>query len=140
VLVDLEASTNRMKPKKKKNVPRSALKVARTLLEKNKDELLEELRMHDFPDDESAHDDELTERLYAEFSAEVESVQAELSKEYGSPLRKGKSDTKSIPLNGVFCYAIWQVADRHLFVAANHEDRGIPIVLWIGTAPRWGRK
>jgi hypothetical protein len=124
-----------MKPKKK-TPPRSAVKLARALLKKDEDDLLEELRAHDFPDDEAAHDDELTERLYADFSADVESVQAELSKEYGSPSRKGKSDTKSIPLNGVFCYAIWQVAGRQLFVAAHHEDRGLPIVLWIGTAPK----
>ena|SRR5436190_17372460 len=117
-----------MKPHKKKNLPQSAVALARKLLKEDGDGL-EELRMHDFPDDESAHDDELTERLYAEFSADLEKVQAELSKEYGSPSRKGKSDTKIVPLNGVFRYAIWQVADKHLFIAAHHEDRGIPIVL-----------
>src|SRR5262245_15733628 len=124
-----------MKPKKN-NRPRSAVALARALLKKDEDELLEELRMHDFPDNESAHDDELTERLHAEFTAEVGRVQAELSKEYGPPSRKGKADTRFIPLNGVFCYAIWQVAGRQLFVAAHHEDRGVPIVLWIGTAPK----
>ena len=121
-----------MKPQKKKNLPQSAVKLAQKLLKKD-EEGLEELRMHDFPDDESAHDDELTERLYAEFSADVESAQTELSKEYGPPSRTGKTDTKIIPLNGVFRYAIWQVADKQLFVAAHHEDRGIPIVLWLGT-------
>jgi hypothetical protein len=35
---------------------------------------LELLRIHDFADDQSAHDDEFTERLYADFSAEFERV------------------------------------------------------------------
>ena len=118
-----------------KDLPQSAVKLAQKILKKDGD-ALEQLRLHDFPDDESAHDDELTERLYAEFAAEVAGVQAELSKEYGPPSRKGKSDNKNIPLNGVFCYAIWQVARKQLFVAAHHEDRGIPIVLWLGTAPK----
>src|SRR5262249_2797943 len=124
-----------MKPQRMKNLPQSAVKLAQKLLKKDEDGL-EQLRLHDFPDDESAHDDELTERLYVEFSAEVEGVQAELTKEYGPPFRKGKSDNKVIPLNGVFRYAIWQVAKKQLFVAAHHEDRGIPIVLWLGTVPK----
>ena len=60
-----------MKPQKKKNSARSVVKLAQELLKKD-EAALEELRMHDFPDDESAHDDELTEQLYVEFSAEVE--------------------------------------------------------------------
>jgi len=124
-----------MKPHNKKNLPRSAVKIAQQLLKKDEDGL-EELRMHDFPDDESAHDDELTEQLYAEFSADVQAIQAELSREYGAPSSKGKADSDGIPLNGVFDYAIWQVADKQLFVAAHHEDRGVPIVLWLGTVPK----
>jgi hypothetical protein len=38
-----------------------------------------------------------------------------------------------MPLNGVFRFAIWKVKGKHLFVAAHHEDRGIPIVLVLGT-------
>ena len=121
-----------MKPQRKKGLPQSAVKLAQKLLKKDGDSL-EMLRMHDFPDDESAHDDELTERLYGEFSAEVENIQTELSKEYG-PARKGKSDTPAVPLNGVFRYAIWKAAPRRLFIAAHHEDRGVPIILWLGTA------
>ena len=90
-----------MKPQKKKDSARSVIKLAQELLKKD-EAALEELRMHNFPDDEAAHDDELTEQLYVEFSAEVEAVQAELSKEYGLPLDAGGSDTNSIPLNGVF--------------------------------------
>jgi hypothetical protein len=95
---------------------------------------LEELRIHEFSDDESSQDDKLTERLYAEFSAEFDGVQAKLSKKYGSPSRVGQEDDEVIPLNGVFRFAVWQVGDRLLFAAAAHEDRGVPILLMLGTA------
>ena len=95
---------------------------------------LEELRIHEFTDDESAHDDELAERLYAEFSADFDRVQAELGKEYGSPSRTGQEDDEVIPLNGVFRFAVWQIGDKQLFAAAAHEDRGVPILLMLGTA------
>ena len=124
-----------MKPYKQKNLPQTAVKLAQKFLKERQDNL-EMLRMHDFPDDESAHDDELTERLYAEFSADVESAQAELAKQYGAPTRTGKKDDKLIPLNGVFRFVIWRVGEAHLFIAAHHEDRGIPIVLVLGTASK----
>jgi len=95
---------------------------------------LEELRIHEFADDELAHDDELTERLYAEFSAELGRVQEELTGRYGSPERTGETDDEVIPLNGVFRFAVWTVGDRQLFAAASHEDRGVPILLMLGTA------
>src|ERR1044071_523223 len=117
-----------MKPQRMKDLPQSAVKLAQKILKKDGD-ALEQLRLHDFPDDESAHDDELTERLYAEFSAELEGVQKELSKVYGPPSGKGKVGDRIVRLNGVFRYAIWQVGTKKLFVAAQHEDRGIPIVL-----------
>jgi len=121
-----------VKSQKKKNLPQSAVKLAQKLL-KQDEESFEDLRIHDFPDDESAHDDELTERLYAEFSAEVDAVQAELAKWYGPPARTGKKDDRRIPLGGVFRFALWKIAGRQIFVAAHHEDRGIPIVMWLGT-------
>jgi len=124
-----------MKSHRKKNLPQSAAKLAQELLKK-KGGGLEELRLHDFPDDESAHDDELTERLYAEFSADVQSVQAELAGLYGAPTRAGTNGDKFVRMNGVFRFAIWKVADKQLFVAAHHEDRGIPIVLWLGIVPK----
>ena len=95
---------------------------------------LEELRIHEFTDDESAHDDELAERLYAEFSADFDRAQAELGKKYGSPSRTGQEDDEVIPLNGVFRFAVWQIGDKQLFAAAAHEDRGVPILLMLGTA------
>ena len=85
-------------------------------------------------DDEEAHDDEKTEKLYAEFSAELDRVQKELTKQYGQPSRTGETDDEVIPLNGVFRFAVWAVGDSQLFVAASHEDRGVGILLMIGTA------
>ena len=124
-----------MKSHKIKNLPQSAAKLAQKVLKKDED-TLEELRLHDFPDDESAHDDELTERLYAEFSADVEAIQAEIAKLYGPPIRAGTTGDKFVRMNGVFRFAMWKVAGRQLFIAACHEDRGIPIVLWLGTVPK----
>jgi hypothetical protein len=95
---------------------------------------LEDLRIHDFTDDEAAHDDEAIEKLYADFSAEFDRVEAALTKEYGKPLRTGTEDDEVIPLNGVFRFAIWRVGGKQLFAAAAHEDRGVPILLMLGTA------
>ena len=96
---------------------------------------LEELRRYDFKGDVEAHDDELTERLCAEFAADVDRIRGELSAVYGKPVRTGKSDHPAVPLNGVFRYALWDVDGLPLFVAAHHEDRGVPIILWIGALP-----
>lgn len=123
-----------MKPQKKKNPAQLAVELAQKFL-KEDEENFEMLRMHEFPDDESAHDDELTERLYAEFSADVESTQVELTRQYGAPTRTGTEDDELIPLNGVFRFAVWSVGEKHLFIAAHHEDRGLPIVLVLGTSP-----
>ena len=95
---------------------------------------MKEIRIHEFADDESAHDDEQIGRLYAEFSGELDRVQNELAKEYGSPSSTGELDDEIIPLNGVFRFAVWEVGNVLLFVAAAHEDRGVPIILMIGTA------
>ena|SRR5688572_670488 len=95
---------------------------------------LEELRIHEFEDDEAAHDDDAIEKLYEEFSAEFDGVKTELTKTYGEPSRSGKEDDEVIPLNGVFRYAVWSVGDKQLFTAAAHEDRGVPILLMLGTA------
>jgi hypothetical protein len=61
-------------------------------------------------------------------------VQVELSKKYGAPSRTVTEDDDIIPLNGVFRFAVWPVDDKQLFVAASHEDRGVPILLMLGTA------
>jgi hypothetical protein len=95
---------------------------------------LEELRIHEFADDEEAHDDESIEKLYADFSAEFDRVETALIKQYGKPSHTGKEDDEAIPLNGVFRFAIWHADDKQLFAAAAHEDRGVPILLMLGTA------
>lgn len=112
---------------------KSAKSLAQELLEGEPGEM-EELRIHEFTDDESAHDDEQTQKLYADFTAELERAQKELTSVYGEPSRTGESDDEIIPLNGVFRFAVWEAGDSQLFVAASHEDRGVPILLMIGTA------
>ena len=94
---------------------------------------MEELRIHEFEDDEAAHDDELIGRLYQDFSAELDRVQVELTRKYGKPVRTGTEDDGSIPLNGVFRFAVWDIDGTGLYVAAAHEDRGVPILLMMGT-------
>ena len=95
---------------------------------------LEELRIHEFTDDESAHDDAQLEKLYADFSAELERAQKELTKVYGEPSRTGESDDEVIPLGGVFRFAVWEAGEAQLFIAASNEDRGVPVLLMMGTA------
>ena len=94
---------------------------------------LEVLRIHEFTDDESAHDDEQVEALYKSFRTTFASACAELSDRFGPPLHVGIGDHKLIPLNGVFDYAIWTIEDQLLYIAAAHEDRGVPILLMIGS-------
>jgi hypothetical protein len=96
--------------------------------------MLEEIRIHEFTDDEEAHDDEAVDKLYSDFSAEFDRGEAVLTKQYGKPSRTGKEDDETIPLNGVFRFAVWQVGDKQLFAAAAHEDRGVPMLLMLGTA------
>jgi hypothetical protein len=112
---------------------KSAKSLAKELLE-GEPGGLEELRIHEFTDDESAHEDEGVEKLHAQFSAELERAQKELTKVYGDPARTGESDDEMIPLNGVFRFAVWEVGEAQLFIAASHEDRGVPILLMMGTA------
>ena len=114
-------------------MPKSATALAKQLLADDPGGM-EELRVRTFEDDAEAHDDELTEQLYDEFSAEFDRVVAALAKKYGPPERTGKKDHKLIPLNGVFRFAIWSIDGQQLYVAAAHEDTGVPIILMIGTA------
>jgi hypothetical protein len=57
-----------------------------------------------------------------------------LTNQYGKPSRTGKEQDDVIPLNGVFRFAVWSVGDLQLFAVAAHEDRGVPILLMLGTA------
>lgn len=111
----------------------SATDLATKLLDAKSCEL-EELRVHEFADDEEAHDDDAIDTLYEEFIAEFDRAVTALSENYGKPTRTGEEDDDVIPLNGVFRFAVWSVGDRQLFVASAHEDRGVPILLMLGTA------
>jgi hypothetical protein len=112
---------------------KSANEVASVFLA-SADDRLGDLRVHRFEKDHEAHDDEAISRLYAEFISDFERVQADLSASYGKPVRVGTKDDEDIPLNGVFRFAIWHVEGRLLYAAAAHEDRGLPVLLMLGTA------
>jgi hypothetical protein len=118
--------------RKADDVAGRAVRVAAKVL-KREAGYLEDLRTHDFRDDESAHDDALVERLYAEFVTAVGRVQAALTEKYGPPARVGRDGDRAVGLNGVFRFALWKVGGKRLYVAAHHEDRGLPIILWLGT-------
>jgi len=110
----------------------SATALANSMIEDEESDI-EELQVHEFPDDTTAHDEAAIQGLYQQFNSDFDDVSAELSVQYGDPAYAGDVDTDAIPLNGVFRYAIWNVEGKHLFLAAAHEDRGTPIVLMLGT-------
>jgi hypothetical protein len=110
---------------------KTPLTLARELLGSQEDGL-EQLRIHEFQDSESAPDDAVTERLYAEFAVECNRVQAELTRTFGEPWRTGIEDDEGVPLKGVFRFAVWVVGGQILFVAASHENRGAPVLLVLG--------
>lgn len=112
---------------------KSAITVAKQLLDAGPGGL-EELHIHEFSGDEESHDDDAVEALYAEFGAEFDRTVEALTREYGSPSRVGSEDDEVIALNGVLHFAVWSVGKAQLFAAVAHEDRGIPIVLMLGTA------
>ena len=111
----------------------SPAEIAAELLQ-NDDNGLKDLRVHMFEEDEDAHNDELLECIYEEFGNELKQAETILSQTYGSPARTGTEDDDIIPLNGLFRFSIWQVGDKVLYLAAAHEDRGLPVILMIGTA------
>jgi hypothetical protein len=109
---------------------KSCTNLARELLQADGDSH-EVIRICEFADEEDAHDPELHDRLHAEFSAEFDRVQTELSTLYGKPALTGDIGCEAIPLNGVFRHAVWQIGEKVLFVATAHDDR---VLLVIGTA------
>ena len=122
-------------------MPKSGTELASKLLERHKNGL-EELRVHMFELDGDEHDEELHEKLYSEFSSDFDRVQTELATAFGAPVRTGSGSIdwvsqaehdSVIPLNGVFRFAIWKIEGKTLFAAAAHEDRGLPIILMLGT-------
>ena len=126
---------NRTSDKTHQCMPKSAINLARQLLTNNENGL-EDLRIHQFEDDKAAHNDSAIEKLYVEFSSELDRAQSELSSSYGEPYRTGAEDDEVIPLGGVFKFAVWEIEGRILFVVAAHEDRECPILLILGTASK----
>jgi hypothetical protein len=116
-------------------MPKSAANLAHDLLGRAKASL-EDLEIHQFRDDAEAHDDEALQRLRTDFEAKFERAQSELSASYGPPVRTGDDYDEDIPLNGVGRFAIWEVESRLLYLAFAHEDRGLPILLMLGTVLR----
>ena len=111
-----------------------ALILANDALEQG--DAFEMVRIHEFANDAEAHDDEQTDQLYQEFAAAFEKITQDLSTAYGQPAATGNThydDHELIPLNGQFRYALWQVGEQVLYVTATHEDRGVPILLVLGT-------
>jgi hypothetical protein len=112
--------------------PKSATELAHKLLKQDKYGL-KELRVHMFELDGDEHDDELQEKLYFEFSCDFDRIQKELATAFGAPVRTGSEDDSVIPLNGVFRFVVWKIEGKTIFAAAAHEDRGLPILLMLGT-------
>ena len=65
-----------------------------------------ELWVRQFSDDEDERDEALQERLKQEFNAAFTVAMTDLTSEYGPPLRAGQNDDESVPLCGVFRFAI----------------------------------
>jgi hypothetical protein len=118
-------------------MPKTAINLANDLLGREKASL-EDLEIHRFRKDAEAHDDEAIQRLYDDFEGKFMRAQSELSAKYGQPVRTGDQYEKDIhiPLNGIIRFAIWKVESKPLYLAFTHEDRGLPILLMLGTVLR----
>lgn len=117
----------------------TAIEVARELLQRQPHELhnvteAQFIRVYQFVDFLTPHDDVLQDRIAGEFAAAFEVAKRELAGAFGNPAQVGERPAKAIPipLNGVFRFAVWEIEDRRLFLAAAHEDRELPFLLMIG--------
>jgi hypothetical protein len=96
-------------------------------------ESLEVVRIHEFADDDEAHDDAAHGRLVDEFTQAFSKFRTELTESYGPPREESDADANVAPLCGVFCAATWPVGNLILYLAAAHEDRECPYLLALGT-------
>jgi hypothetical protein len=141
---DLGVTTN---PPPKRVIPlddviaRRAVRLTRKLLRSEVDGI-EPVQTYMFPgdDDRPAHDDQLQDRLTKDFQSALKSVQKELSKAFGKPLRSGFKSDRVIPLSGVFGFAIWNAEGRQVWAAVEHEDRELPYLLSVGTKLRTNKR
>ena len=92
-------------------------------------------------DDTDAHDDELQDKLAAEFKATFDECIRPLEAEFGSArvvdLLDESADEGMIEqalslVEGLVRVAFWEASAALLFLAVVHEDREAPIALLIG--------
>lgn len=106
------------------------VKAAQALVKGRRD-AQKEIEIREF-DDEEAHDEELLARVKASFGRKLATCLKSLKAEYDEPADTGTDQHDGIPVNGVFRYALWSVGAKTLYLAASHEDIGLPCVLVVG--------
>lgn len=85
-------------------------------------------------DEADAHNLKLLEQTKARFQRRLQRQVTQLEKEFGEPAERGTDQHPDIPVNGVFRYALWREGGKTLYVAASHEDIGLPCVLTLGVS------
>ena len=95
----------------------------------------EDFHMQHF-DEADAHNLKLLEQTKARFEKRLQQQVRKLAKEFGEPAERGNDQHPSIPVNGVFRYALWLDGRKTLYLAASHEDIGLPCVLTLGVSLR----
>jgi hypothetical protein len=131
VIHDRDIRPKQVTVKKTSEAARDVRAAARKLLRSRKPSQ-EELELEVFRNDQAAHDRELLERLRRKFAKRVKSIQKELTEELGPPAETGTGRHKDIPLGAVIQYAIWNIKGKRVYVAAHHEDIGLPFALILG--------
>ncbi|SRR6266705_3598874 len=96
----------------------------------------EPLLVYSFKDDNEAHDDDLQERLEAEFERAWREVTERLAEVFGPALvGEDYEETRWVPLSGVGGASSWHTEHGRLWVAYAHEDRETPYLLLVGKLP-----
>ena len=93
----------------------------------------DDIHLHHF-DEIDAHDLKLLKQTKARFQRRLQRQVTKLEKEFGEPAERGNDQHPDIPVNGVFRYALWREGGKTLYVAASHEDIGLPCVLTLGVS------
>ena len=111
----------------------SAIELARKCLAATTKQL-EPLLIYQFENDFDAHDDELQDRLEAQFEEEWKKAVAELERAFGiGATATSHEETRYVPLCGVGGACSWQIGETRLYIAYAHEDRETPYLLVVGT-------
>jgi hypothetical protein len=137
---DIVSATTPRSPKQTQNQRKSAklapvgLRLVKQLLAKSPGDC-ECVQAWEFRSDHEAHDEELTARYYAEADEAHAAMEQGLCHEFGPPASAGDSN-QEIPLCGILRCALWELDDCKLYLASAHEDRGLPILLMMGTLAR----